>query len=112
MTDRQLIKLALNALEYINNSGVPTCWGSYFDKEIKVLRDRLAQPTCQENRQVAKNATSGWVGLTDAEVKEIQFSDNEVEYELFDEGEYGMEINIYPEKFARAIEAKLKEKNT
>ena len=54
-----------------------------------------------------------WVSLTDEEIAEIQYSTGtQVEYELFDEGEYGTEINIYPEKFARAIEAKLKEKNT
>ena len=54
-----------------------------------------------------------WVSLTDDEISEIQYStDTEVEYELFDEGEYGTEIKIYPEKFARAIEAKLKERNT
>jgi len=53
-----------------------------------------------------------WVGLTDDEIRKIEYSDDKVEYELFDEGEYGYEINIYPRKFARAIEAKLKEKNT
>ena len=54
-----------------------------------------------------------WVSLTDEEIAEIQYSTGtQVEYELFDEGEYGTEINIYPAKFARAIEAKLKEKNT
>ena len=54
-----------------------------------------------------------WVGLTDEEIEAIQYnSDTEVEYELFDEGDYGTEINIYPKNFARAIEANLKEKNT
>ena len=53
-----------------------------------------------------------WVGLTDEEIRKIEYSDDAVEYELFDEGEYGYEINIYPRKFARAVEAKLKEKNT
>jgi hypothetical protein len=53
-----------------------------------------------------------WVGLTDDELKEIQFStDTEVEYVTYDEGEYGTEIDIFPENFARAIEAMLKEKN-
>ena len=54
-----------------------------------------------------------WVGLTDDELKEIQFStDTQVEYVTYDEGEYGIEIDIFPENFARAIESKLKEKNT
>jgi hypothetical protein len=53
-----------------------------------------------------------WIGLTDEEIDDIQYSlDTAIEYDLFDEGEYGTEINIHPEKFARAIEAKLKEKN-
>jgi hypothetical protein len=63
---------------------------------------------CKDGLQVRE-----WVGLTEDEIAAIQYStDTEVEYELFDEGDYGTEINIYPEKFARAIEAKLKEKNT
>ena len=58
-----------------------------------------------------------WVGLTDEEYKAIRYGSDErgydyVDYELFDEGEYGMEINIYVDSFAKAIEAKLKEKNT
>jgi len=52
-----------------------------------------------------------WVGLTDEELDEIQYS-TQVEYTTYDEGKYGMEIEIRPENFARAIEAKLKEKNT
>jgi hypothetical protein len=54
-----------------------------------------------------------WVGLTDEEINAIQYSeDTRVDYVLYDEGDYGMDIDIFPEKFARAIEAKLKEKNT
>ena len=57
-----------------------------------------------------------WVSLTDEEYQAIRYGYDEngernVEYELFDEGEYGMEVNIYVDDFARAIEAKLKEKN-
>lgn len=53
-----------------------------------------------------------WQGLTDDELDEITYSTETcVDYELFDEGEYGTEINIYSEVFARAIEAKLREKN-
>jgi hypothetical protein len=58
-----------------------------------------------------------WVGLTEEEYEAIRYGSDEngdpnVEYELFDEGEYGMEINIYVDDFYRAIEAKLREKNT
>ena len=53
-----------------------------------------------------------WVGLTDEELEEIQYSrDTQVEYVTYDEGEDRFEIDIFPENFARAIEAKLKEKN-
>ncbi len=56
--------------------------------------------------------TKPWVGLTEDELKEIQYStDTQVEYVTYDEGEYGTEIDIFPENFAYAIEAKLKEKN-
>jgi hypothetical protein len=58
-----------------------------------------------------------WVGLTEDEYKNIRYGQDEcgddyVGYELFDEGEYGFEVNIYVDRFAKAIEAKLKEKNT
>ena len=58
-----------------------------------------------------------WQGLTDEEYKTIRYGHDEngepnVEYELFDDGEYGMEVNIYVDDFYRAIEAKLKEKNS
>ena len=54
-----------------------------------------------------------WQGLTDDELDVITYSSETcVDYELFDEGEYGTEVNIYSEDFARAIEAKLREKNT
>ena len=57
-----------------------------------------------------------WQGLTDEEYNAIRYGHDEngepyVDYELFEEGEYGMEVNIYVDDFARAIEAKLKEKN-
>jgi hypothetical protein len=65
------------------------------------------QPTCQENRQVAKNATTEWVGLTDEEV-----------HDAFNFVEFIKQISFdrdrpeWCENFAAYIEAKLKEKNT
>ena len=50
-----------------------------------------------------------WHGLSDDEITSLEY--DHVSYETFDEGEYGTEINIYTKEFARAIEAKLKEKN-
>lgn len=58
-----------------------------------------------------------WQGLTEDEYTAIRYGSDEngepnVEYELFDEGEYGMQVNIYVDDFYRAIEAKLREKNS
>lgn len=50
-----------------------------------------------------------WQSLSDDEITSLEY--DHVSYETFDEGEYGTEINIYTKEFARAIEAKLKEKN-
>ncbi len=72
--------------------------------------DRMSKPN---KRPLPKE----WVGLTEDEYKNIRYGQDEggndyVDYELFDEGEYGFEVNIYVDRFAKAIEAKLKEKNT
>ena len=56
-----------------------------------------------------KQLAQDWVGLSDEEILELKIK--HVDYELFDEGEYGTECNVYVDDFARAIEAKLKEKN-
>jgi hypothetical protein len=69
-------------------------------------------PSCLHSFSIAPVANGEWVGLTDAEIEEIQFSrDTEVQYVMYDEGKYGIDVDIFPEKFARAIEAKLKDKN-
>ena len=51
-----------------------------------------------------------WQGLSDDELSHLKYL--HVDYELFDEGEYGTECNVYVDEFARAIEQALKEKNT
>jgi hypothetical protein len=89
------------------------------DKQIHALRQAIAeaesldklvaenqrlglyddeQPTCQENRQVAKSATTEWVGLTDEERKLI------IHEWRHQEGKAA--------QLCQAIEAKLKEKNS
>ena len=87
MTDRELMHQALNALEW----NLPVL-EDYGDKEqlqrqhkaITALRDRLAQPERE------------WVGLTDEEIA----------------GEfYKFEAASAWYQFARAIEAKLRDKN-
>jgi hypothetical protein len=130
-TDRELMDMALDDLECLAGyakragEGADIDWtsvdgdiGQDARETIKALRDRLAQPepwvktycggkpnyttpaheqpSCQESRQVAKNATSGWVGLTEDEFEEILAKYNEA----------------LPMVVCRAIEAKLKEKNT
>ena len=50
-----------------------------------------------------------WQGLSDDEISHLKYL--HVDYELFDEGEYGTECNVYVDDFARAIEQALKEKN-
>ena len=57
--------------------------------------------TGQENRQVSGNAKTEWVGLTDQEISEWWWAVT---------GELPEDSCIVD--FARAIEAKLKEKNT
>lgn len=76
------------------------------------IRYVLTNDISQERVDETAKREHEWVGLTDEEIRKIEYSDDNVEYELFDEGEYGYEINIYPREFARAIEARLKEKNT
>jgi hypothetical protein len=67
-------------------------------------------------RRIEELTQREWVGLTKEEYEAIRYGSNEngdpnVGYELFEDGEYGMEINIYVDDFYRSIEAKLKEKN-
>lgn len=57
-----------------------------------------------------------WVGLTEEEYQDIRYgSDDEsgpyVDYTIYEEGDGYEEIEIYVEDFAKAIEAKLREKN-
>ena len=79
MTDRELMQMALDAMQSFE-SGTNGLYKGEFAEERKALRDRLAQPERE------------WVGLTDDEVWECYSDRGSV--------------------FYRAIEAKLKEKNT
>jgi len=79
MTDRELMQMALDALDTL---GAGTSYKTH--NTAKALRDRLAQRE--------------WVGLTEDEA-----------IELLPVGDWEIESTL---DFAKAIEAKLKEKNT
>ena len=108
MKNKEALELALMMLER-DNLKVANIYVNYDIQKalIKLVKKKLEK----------KSKKKEWVGLTDEEYQAIRYGYDEngernVEYELFDEGEYGMEVNIYVDDFARAIEAKLKEKNT
>jgi len=84
MTDKELLQQALDALISVWNSDRTTRQV----ETIRAIKARLAQPEKE------------WVGLTDEEILE--------EYRQ----SYGDDGNLTDVYFARAIEAKLKEKNT
>lgn len=107
MTDRELMQQALDALEEINKLSVgenAICLPAEIDTAMDALRERLSQP--EQNKEdwqyVQKlNAFSyprPWVGLTEDELVKIWTGTPA-------ESEYWF-------AFAKAIEAKLKEKNT
>jgi hypothetical protein len=138
MTDRELLQQALDMLDDINQCSLPPTGiplPAEIDEVMEALRARLAQPEPEpfeywnavegwvkidEVRQHFDTANCGtiykhegegriplyaappnkeWVGLTDAEVEKV----------FFDMGQFA---KIDLKTFARAIEAKLKEKNT
>ncbi len=84
MTDRELMQMALEAVEYFYGGGQTQVNGL---KLIEALRDRLAQPEHE------------WVGLTDGETNQAIAESIK---------RYGTETWMV----AKSIEAKLKEKNT
>ena len=104
MTDRELMQMALNALEKISMGGDPR-WA---EDVMPALRARLAQPEPeplwirnQEGKlELHTPPQREWQGLTDEE--RTQIWDGIIKY-------IAGEIRI--NDFAKAIEAKLKEKN-
>ena len=102
MSDRELMQMALDALqEYVGvvvSVNDPNDWtpkvadaGEPARKAIEALRARLAQPERE------------WQGLTDEEVRDLWSWAMTAEAERT--------ANTQQHAFARAIEAKLKEKN-
>jgi hypothetical protein len=93
------------------------------DKNYKELcKEALEQPLTRDwkhtiDERIARDSEfkealeqPAWQGLTDDELSHLKYL--HVDYELFDEGEYGTECNVYVDDFAKAIEQALKEKNT
>jgi hypothetical protein len=104
MTDRELMQEALEAMLSAINAGDWKVDGACDPHATIIrLRNRLAQPepvhtndTSEERVQVSDKHRQKWVGLTDEEVKDIVWN---LPYEPSQE-------------HIRAIEAKLREKNT
>jgi hypothetical protein len=118
MTDRELMQQALDALEYASDEtkpeGLHGC-DCLICEAIPALRDRLAQPEQEpvawydKHGMVTHDPFEGirplyaaprqWVGLTDEEV-----------HDCFQQGHKNKAIER--QLISKAIEAKLKEKNT
>jgi hypothetical protein len=115
MTDRELMQQALEALDWAadcieprkpHNCDCPICVAS------DALLQRLAQPQrthwegCEEvHPECKKTRRREWVGLTDEEF--VGAIDEDFDFGL----DNGNVSNVYVIRYARAIEAKLKEKN-
>jgi hypothetical protein len=87
MTDKEAMKLALEALEGIHPGNMTPMAEEYWNKAIAALKERLAQP-----------AQRTWVGLTDEDIGDAYVAWDDTNGASFAD-------------FARAIEAKLKQKN-
>jgi hypothetical protein len=87
MTDKEAMKLALDALEGIHPGNMTPMAEEYWNKAIAALKERLAQP-----------AQRTWVGLTDEDIGDAYVAWDDTNGASFAD-------------FARAIEAKLKQKN-
>ena len=85
MTDKEVMQMALTALESWKKEEIYG-WSETDNACVKALRAALAQPEKE------------WVGLTDEEINETAAGNVEGE-------------RMLPYSFARAIEAKLKDKN-
>lgn len=122
MTDRELMQMALDALErYEDGKQV------YFDEEIEALRARLAQPEPEPVAWLFQNEETGLTECVDTQQVEWGFEKNNPRWQKIaplytappqrewqgltdEEIENCFEMSMFGT--CRAIEAKLKEKNT
>ncbi len=115
MTDRELMQMALDAMESFEG-GTNGLYKGEFAEERKALRDRLAWPEpVLENPKFWVSTGMGhkrplhvappkkeWVGLTDIEIIDISKATSV----------YGPDNHYEVLEFVASIEAKLKEKNS
>jgi hypothetical protein len=100
-SDRKLMQMALDAFESFE-SATDGLYKGEFAEERKALQERLAQPEpwvktyCGGKPNYTAPPKREWVGLTEDEFEEVLAKYNEA----------------LPVVVCRAIEAKLKEKNT
>jgi hypothetical protein len=114
MTDREAMKMALAKLEHLWEIGIDVEYKVELLPEIEALRQALAQPeqepvnvhcpSCLHSFSIVPVAKREWVSLTDEQIETIVdlHTSDDAGYDIFCDG-HGV---------ARAIEAKLKEKNT
>jgi hypothetical protein len=87
-------------------------WAGTPDDWVDDLRGGAEKQTCQENRHVAKSATTEWVGLTDGEMQEAMEYWSDSLRSSYGGAESASEEYVDMVLTWRYIEAKLKEKNT
>ena len=100
-------------VKYLNDEGIPQI--AWFSHPVHPKSPLAKRPYTEEPLYTAPPQRE-WVGLTEEEYKNIRYGSDEsgpyVSYGEYDEGyECGSEIEIYVDDFAKAIEAKLREKN-
>jgi hypothetical protein len=106
MNKDEALKMAIDALQNISKSLTEkqVWFSSDVFEVINACKEALA--TNEDSLAIQP----AWQGLTDDELSHLKYL--HVEYELFDEGEYGTECNVYVDDFAHAIEQALRSKNT
>lgn len=104
MTDRELMQMALDALEWCYDvTEWPANGGSAQDKAIEALRARLAQPEQPQIVWIDNKQTGNFLNMAPPQREWKGLTDEE---RYLNEARSAEEI-----EYAKAIEAKLKEKN-
>jgi hypothetical protein len=129
MTDRELMQMALDALDWKLTTLLKKSWENHHIHEvIQILRDRLAQPepvhaidTSEERVQVSDKHRQKWVGLTDEEVQDAgrysycRGGTSEKLYHIMWNSQPSASVGWCREEliaFAKTIESIIRDKNT